>query len=172
MLSLDHTMRLQCWASGNRSTSTSRPGMGVRAITNAANAEDPSWSADGTWLLVHMAPNHKLPSPYGNVGLWKIRVDGSESTRLLNERVASARWSPDGRWLAYIPLPSRDQIVRASPDGTNPVTIANSASNPVDPHTHEIRRRFANFSSSLHVRWYRWPATSDQPDRKSGLRLT
>lgn len=56
----------------------------------------PDWSPDGQWIAFATDRD-------GNVEVYKVRVDGTELTRLTNSPGLDSRprWSPDGRWLTF-----------------------------------------------------------------------
>jgi Tol biopolymer transport system component/tRNA A-37 threonylcarbamoyl transferase component Bud32 len=80
---------LEVWiadADGSNARQLSRDG---------ASAQNPGATPDGRWIVYWSGHREKA-------GIWKIRPDGSEATRLLEADVALADLSPDGRHLAYI----------------------------------------------------------------------
>jgi Tol biopolymer transport system component len=68
-------------------------------------------SPDGKWIIIAAGNpeeiNSEIQFPSSNI--WKIAVDGSESTQLTNEEGPYAdlcpSWSPDGRKVAFVRIP-------------------------------------------------------------------
>ncbi|MEX2288644.1 MAG: hypothetical protein WD648_16220 [Planctomycetaceae bacterium] len=56
----------------------------------------PAWSPDGRWIAFASDRD-------GNIELYKVRLDGTELTRLTTESGIDCRprWSPDGRWILF-----------------------------------------------------------------------
>ncbi|KAA6457294.1 hypothetical protein DYQ86_23510 [Acidobacteria bacterium AB60] len=69
-------------------------------------------SADKTDLLVVEAPNMYQEAP-----LWRIPIVGGTPRRLGNVASHDAKWSPDGKTLAYV---NRGDLYLANADGSNP----------------------------------------------------
>jgi Tol biopolymer transport system component len=65
-------------------------------LTDVENAQNPTWTADGEWIVYT-----RQDSAAGENGLWKIRSDGSEATRLLEGTTFVPETSPDGRWAVF-----------------------------------------------------------------------
>ncbi len=59
----------------------------------------PDWSPDGRWLALAMWPETVEASPEA-AGLWLLDVDTNERTRIVEGRISSPAWSPDGGYLA------------------------------------------------------------------------
>jgi Tol biopolymer transport system component len=86
---------------------------------------EPSWSADGKRVTYSV-----VSSKHDRAGsIWSIRADGSDR-RLVVSDGFGGRWSPDGKWIAYLrgtpakSSPYGSEIRRAEADGTSPVLIA------------------------------------------------
>lgn len=72
-------------------------GHGARQLSNeGVDAENPSATPDGEWIVYGSgAPDVQ------RVGIWKIRRDGSQATRIVSGSNAHAEVSPDGRHVLY-----------------------------------------------------------------------
>jgi Tol biopolymer transport system component len=69
-------------------------GAGARQITHDGfDAENPAVTPDG-WVY-YVTGNPAAP------GLWKIRLDGTEATRVIEGRITFPSLSPDSRYLAF-----------------------------------------------------------------------
>jgi len=79
----------------------------------------PTWSPDGGWLA--------FTTPDGtNVGLYKIRIDGTAFTQVLPFNVLDPAWSPDGTTIAVsrrLPPHNSWQIALIDPNGANQRTL-------------------------------------------------
>jgi serine/threonine protein kinase/Tol biopolymer transport system component len=82
-----------------------------------------SFSPDRQWIAY-------LSYPEGL--LWRCRVDGSEQLQLASSVTffESARWSPDGRQIAYVssPLGQPDRLLLVGKDGGSPRVLYQSSS--------------------------------------------
>jgi hypothetical protein len=65
-------------------------GSGAHQVSNSPNANNPSWSPDGTKLVAT-----------GPTGLFTIGIDGSNLTSLTTGNDADPAWSPDGTRIAF-----------------------------------------------------------------------
>src|SRR4030095_12713008 len=66
------------------------------------------WSRDGRWILARCADNA------GDFDLWKIPMDGSGAPSVYQrtpELELVARFSPDGKWIAYVAREGEQQLV-------------------------------------------------------------
>lgn len=86
--SSDRTGNLEVWIAD-------KDGSGSRQLTrDGRDAENPTVTPDG-WVLYWSAhPKNK--------GIWKIREDGTEATRLLEGSFNITDVSPDGRYVAFV----------------------------------------------------------------------
>ena len=58
----------------------------------------PTWSPDGEFIIYqHSERNDSL----GQNGLWRVRPDGTEATRICHELAEHPRWSPDGKLVVF-----------------------------------------------------------------------
>jgi Tol biopolymer transport system component len=69
-------------------------------LTTGENSQIPtSWSRDGKWLAFYDV------SPTTNIDIWMLRLDGARKQQPFIQTPFiehSAKFSPDGRWLAYL----------------------------------------------------------------------
>jgi Tol biopolymer transport system component len=86
---------------------------------------DAQWSPDGSWIAFTRSPPR--PQDCRDCSIWIMRRDGSEARRLVAG--GGARWSPDGKRLAYMSQDGRDlrvigvdggtpHVLRTAPAGT------------------------------------------------------
>jgi Tol biopolymer transport system component len=70
-------------------------GTGARQVSNdGSNAENPAATPDGRWIFYTSSNPEK-------VGLWRIRPDGTEASRLVAKLVGTPEISPDGQYVLY-----------------------------------------------------------------------
>jgi serine/threonine protein kinase len=62
-------------------------------LTNGDGASYPNWSPDAQWVYYDVLAE-------GSASLWKVRVDGKETTQILNHYARGAVASPDGRFVS------------------------------------------------------------------------
>jgi len=67
-------------------------GSNLSQLTSGSFLSSPSCSPDGTWVVY----NTKEP------GLWKISINGGETTRLTRESTGYPTVSPDGKWIVCV----------------------------------------------------------------------
>ncbi|MHC4093931.1 MAG: TolB family protein, partial [Planctomycetota bacterium] len=73
-------------------------GSSARQLTqDGADAENPTVTADGEWVVYWSANPEKL-------GVWKIRPDGSDATQLIEGPFMQPEVSPDGRYAAFVSI--------------------------------------------------------------------
>jgi Tol biopolymer transport system component len=82
----------------------------------AVSCMDPSFSADGTRVL------YTAREPAGQ-SLYEVPLNGGQS-RLLRRAARAGRWSPDGRWLAFISTEPPHGLHVATTDGTRVQALA------------------------------------------------
>jgi dipeptidyl aminopeptidase/acylaminoacyl peptidase len=68
------------------------------------NDSDPQWSPDGTRIAFVSNRTHKEYENDRNADVWTILPDGTQLTQISDhdESDTSPRWSPDGRWIAFV----------------------------------------------------------------------
>jgi Tol biopolymer transport system component/serine/threonine protein kinase len=64
---------------------------------NGVNAENPTMTADGEWIVYSSSDPE-------NPGLFRVRPDGSDTTRIVAGQAQLPEVSPDGRFVAYYVL--------------------------------------------------------------------
>jgi len=80
-------------------------GSAPRQVTDFENAQNPTWTGDGDWLVFA-----RSDAPGEEIGLWRIRSDGTEASRI-SEHGSVAETSPDGRY-TFTLAEGHYQIVR------------------------------------------------------------
>jgi Tol biopolymer transport system component len=86
--SSDRSGNLEIWAA-NRDGSQAR-----QISTDGSDAENPTATPDG-WVIYWSSNPEKL-------GIWKVRLDGTEPTHLAAGRYLSPDTSPNGRYATYL----------------------------------------------------------------------
>ncbi len=81
-------------------------GSSPRQVTDLENAQNPTMTADGAWIVFVLQDAGADRS-----GLWKIRPDGREATQVLAGMNLVPETSPDGRYVVFRG-PGRQRIVR------------------------------------------------------------
>ncbi|MBI4473782.1 MAG: S9 family peptidase, partial [Acidobacteria bacterium] len=84
-------------------------------------------SPDGTRIIYSIAHNDRPGGPYSS--MWIMDLKSARSTRLGDEMgsAGGARWSPDGKWIAYFgSVGAQAGLIVAKADGTSPVVITGS----------------------------------------------
>ena len=100
--SSDRSGRFEIWVAD-------ADGNAPRQVTDFENAQNPTWTGDGSWLVFS-----RNGSPDAN-GFWRIRPDGSEPSRV-SEFSGIGEASPDGPYAAGSEM-GHSKIVRLD-DGT------------------------------------------------------
>jgi Tol biopolymer transport system component len=96
-------------------------GTGRATLTNGQQwSIDAQWSPDGRMLSFTRFRAHSVGE---NASIWTVWRDGTHLRRLASGD--GARWSPDGKRIAYgPPAPEgRGRIIAIRPDGSRPVTV-------------------------------------------------
>jgi len=74
---------------------TNRDGSDLRQLTSDVENSQPSLSPDSKWI-VYVKDGEQGPR------LWRMSIDGSKPTPLLEHRSYNPRVSPDGKYIAYL----------------------------------------------------------------------
>jgi len=81
-------------------------GTRARQVTNdGIGAENPTMTSDGRWIVYASSHDQKI-------GVWKIRPDGSEATRLAEGALLLPEVSPDGRYALFLEVRSLNFVIR------------------------------------------------------------
>jgi len=102
-----------------------------RQLPSSAGAIPEDWSSDGRWLAVHR--------PGGDLDLWILNLEnpaGAIRFAATQFREVSARFSHDGRWVAYTTNESgasQIYVANFSPDGVSTVKMQISTTGGTDP---------------------------------------
>jgi Tol biopolymer transport system component len=91
-------------------------GSAIRLSHGQIDCSDPSFSADDTRVIYSASGD-------SSQNVYDIPALGGQP-RLLRRAAKSARMSPDGQWLAFIPLDSPNGLHLSAADGTRPQLIA------------------------------------------------
>jgi serine/threonine-protein kinase len=90
LFSSNRTGRFQIWMAD-------ADGNSPRQVTDVENAQNPSMTADGEWILFA-----RQDTTEEKIGVWKIRPDGTDATLVARTRNAFVpELSPDGRFVAF-----------------------------------------------------------------------
>jgi dipeptidyl aminopeptidase/acylaminoacyl peptidase len=88
-------------------TSVTKRNFGLEDVARMKSVSDPQVSPDGGWVA-YSVRTPDLKEDRNTSDIWMTRWDGQESVRLTTSKgsESSPRWSPDGKYLAF--LSSRD----------------------------------------------------------------
>ncbi|HET8623619.1 MAG TPA: hypothetical protein VFM14_08655, partial [Gemmatimonadales bacterium] len=100
---------LAIWASGHLHSAVlfaqqPKHPFGAADVARMQEVSDPVVSPDGEWVA-YVVKTSDLAKDRRQSDLWMVRWDGSRSVRLTHtaeESERAPRWSPDGRWLAFL----------------------------------------------------------------------
>jgi len=98
-----------------------------RKYLNGISAGSTDFSPDGQWVAY-------VTHPQGN--LWRSRLDGSDRRQLTFPPMGPIlvpRWSPDGRFLAFMEWGVQKKIYLVSADGGAPMLLLSGDFQPGDP---------------------------------------
>ncbi len=99
-----------------------------RKYLNGISAGSTDFSSDGQWVAY-------VTHPQGN--LWRSRLDGSDRRQLTFSPMGPVlvpRWSPDGRFLAFMEWGEQRKIYLVSADGGAPMLLLSGDFQPTDPN--------------------------------------
>ena len=88
LFSSNRSGRFQIWIAES-------DGSSPRQVTDLENAQNPSLSRDGAWIVFVLQDAGE-----GKNGIWKIRPDGSAATQVIAGSYLIPEVSPDGRYVA------------------------------------------------------------------------
>lgn len=124
VFSSDRAERHEIWTVGDSGSPLSRVTTGV----DRGESIEPSFSPDGAWIVFEA---RKGSSGGGTGSLWKIRVDGTELTRLTDGSGQGfddrqPNWSPRGDRIVFQRRPAGADLwglYTISPDGGDPIPL-------------------------------------------------
>ena len=81
----------------------------VDDLFNVRDVRDPQRSPDGKWVAYTVTRAVK-DTDKNDTDVWMVSWDGAQQLRLTQpaDSISSPRWSPDGRYLAYLGKPAGD----------------------------------------------------------------
>jgi serine/threonine protein kinase len=90
-----------------------------RLIVGGTNVIPCDWSADGHLIYMSFAPGEALPT-------LKVFSNSDRKVTPIAELGAEAQFSPDGRWIAFLRLSSREVVVQSFPRPGARIQISNA----------------------------------------------
>ena len=83
-----------------------RDGSGARQVTrDGEDAENPTMTPDGQWVIYASAND-------ANIGLWKIRPDGTDAVQIHEGTDLIPEVSPDGRYALFSVIRSLNYVIQ------------------------------------------------------------
>jgi dipeptidyl aminopeptidase/acylaminoacyl peptidase len=104
-----------------------QPGLTAQDLAKLQSIGEAQISPDGTHIIYTAVHNDRPGAPYSQA--WLMDVASGKSARLGDDNTAAnpARWSPDGKWIAYFgSVGGKSGLVVAKADGTSPQLIAST----------------------------------------------
>jgi dipeptidyl aminopeptidase/acylaminoacyl peptidase len=105
--------------------SAAQQGLAVADLSRFRSVGEVVLSPSGTQIVYAIVNNDRPGRPYSQ--LWIMDAAGGAGRRLLPQgtRGSSPRWSPDGKWLAFVGSTSKSSaLMIIRPDGTGLTTLA------------------------------------------------
>ncbi len=103
----------------------SQSGLVPQDLYQLKSVGDAQISPEGNRILYTVVNNDRPGTPYSTT--WLMDVASGKSTRLGDENgsASGARWSPDGKWIAYVgSVGEKEGLVVANGEGRSPVVLA------------------------------------------------
>lgn len=87
---------------------------GLPSATSLESPGQPQWSPDGSRIAFTASPGT------GSFGLYTMKPDGTDVTRVVSSPATHPEWSPDGSKILYLSVSAVDGFTIVNADGTNP----------------------------------------------------